>query len=150
MRSLLALFLLAPSFAFAAETSPIMLSDGWSPASFAQPNAIGFFTAMNHGEANDAITGVSSDCCKAVELHQSQMHGDVMRMRRMDRVELPAGETVHFTSGGYHLMLIGLKKPLSKGDKVPVTVTFEHAPTQELALTVGNRKDHDAAMHHAH
>ena len=62
-----------------------------------------------------------------VELHSMNMKGDVMEMRQVDAIELPAGKTVELKPGGLHLMFMGLKQPLAVGSKVPVTLRFEKA-----------------------
>jgi copper(I)-binding protein len=55
------------------------------------------------------------------------MEGNVMKMRQIDRLALPAGKTVQLSPGGYHLMLLGLKAPLKAGDSFPLTLKFEKA-----------------------
>jgi periplasmic copper chaperone A len=59
------------------------------------------------------------------ELHQMNMDGDIMRMRSLKRLELPAGRTVELDPAGAHIMLTGLKRPLAKGDRVPLRLTIE-------------------------
>lgn len=61
---------------------------------------------------------------------------DSMTMRPVDSIELPAGETVKLEPGGYHIMLLDLVKPLAKGDKVQVTLTFDKAGTKTVTATV--------------
>jgi copper(I)-binding protein len=55
------------------------------------------------------------------------MKGDVMKMREVDAIELPAGKPVKLEPGGLHVMFIGLKQPLAIGTKVPVTLRLEKA-----------------------
>ena len=68
------------------------------------------------------------------------MEGDVMKMRAMPFLDLPAGKTVELKPGGYHIMLLDLKAPLAKDTTVPVKLTFKDAKgvesTQELTLPV--------------
>jgi copper(I)-binding protein len=56
-----------------------------------------------------------------------KMDNDMMRMRQLQALDLPAGQAVKLAPGGYHLMLMGLKQPLKDGDKVPLTLEFEDA-----------------------
>jgi hypothetical protein len=65
------------------------------------------------------------------------MEGDVMRMRQIDGIDLPAGKTVELKPGGMHLMLIGLTKPLREHDSFPLTLVFEHARGVEVEVEVG-------------
>jgi hypothetical protein len=73
-----------------------------------------------------------------VELHSMQMQGDVMRMRQVDAIELPAGATVELAPGGLHLMLMGLKSPLKAGERLPLVLRFEKAGELKTELVVGN------------
>jgi copper(I)-binding protein len=71
-------------------------------------------------------------------MHEMKLEGDVMRMRALERLDLPAGKPVALKPGGYHLMLQGLKAPLQPGTSIPVTLTFRTARNEqrELALQV--------------
>ena len=91
-----------------------------------QPSGGGFMTFVNGG-GNDKLLSVSAAVSKTVELHEMKMEGDVMRMRQVDGVELPAGKTVELKPGSFHLMFIGLKSPLKAGDSFPVKLKFEKA-----------------------
>lgn len=107
-------------------------------------NAVAYFTVKS--DAADTILSASSPVCAAVELHTHTMDGDVMRMRRVPSVELPAGEAITFAPHGLHVMLIGLKAPLTPGQAVPVTFRFAQAPEQTLNLTV----PHAPHLHDGH
>jgi hypothetical protein len=69
-----------------------------------------------------------------VEIHAMSMDGDVMRMRQIDGIDLPAGGMVELKPGGFHLMFMELKAPLQAGTRFPLTLRFEKAG--ELAVTV--------------
>jgi hypothetical protein len=81
-----------------------------------------------------------------------------MKMFPVDGVEVPAGKTVRLASGGYHVMLTNLQKPLKAGDKVPMQLTFELADklankkreTVDLMVEVRDIKGQPAAHHHQH
>ncbi len=53
------------------------------------------------------------------------MDGDVMKMREVPGIDLPAGKTVELRPGGYHVMLMDLKGAIKAGDPVPLTLVFE-------------------------
>ena len=91
----------------------------------------GYLTLRNQGRP-DRLLGAEAAVSKKVELHAMSMDGDVMRMRQVEAVELPAGQSVEFKPGGYHLMFMDLKAPLKAGDSFPMTLRFEKAG----ALTV--------------
>lgn len=77
-------------------------------------------------QENGKLLGFSSSIAARIEMHETRKSNNVMRMRAVESVNLPAGEMVEFTSGSYHLMLYGLKKKLRVGDDVPLTLTFEN------------------------
>jgi periplasmic copper chaperone A len=72
-----------------------------------------------------AVVGVETSVAEIVEMHEMKMQGNVMRMRAVPRIELPAGKTVALTPGGYHVMLMSLKRPLKKGDIVLIRLRIE-------------------------
>ncbi len=100
-----------------------------------QPTGGGFMRLVNGG-GNDKLLSVSAEISKAVELHEMKMEGDVMKMRQVDGVELPASTTVELKPGGYHVMFIGLKAPLKEGDSFPVKLKFEKAGEVSVEVKV--------------
>jgi copper(I)-binding protein len=91
-----------------------------------------FMTLVNEGREPDRLVAAQADVAETVEIHQTTMEGDVMRMQPVSFVEVPARGDVELKPGGYHVMLIGLRRDLAVGDRFPVTLTFEKSP----ALTV--------------
>ena len=91
-----------------------------------QPTGGGFMKFVNAG-GNDKLLSVSAEVSKTVELHEMKMEGDVMRMRQVDSIALPAGKTVELKPGGLHIMFMGLKAPLKAGESFPMKLKFEKA-----------------------
>lgn len=88
----------------------------------------GFVTLTNIGHREDRLLGGSSPLAASVEVHMMRMDGSVMRMRPMPGgLALPAGLPVALRPGAEHIMLIGLKRPLRRGETVPVTLRFARA-----------------------
>ncbi|NML05622.1 copper chaperone PCu(A)C [Sphingomonas sp. G-3-2-10] len=97
----------------------------------------GFLTVANGGKAADRLVAASSPVSARVELHTMSMEGGVMRMRQVTGgLDVPAGGKLELKPGGYHLMLIGLKKPLVRGTAVPVTLQFQRAGKVTVQLKV--------------
>jgi copper(I)-binding protein len=67
----------------------------------------------------------TSSVAEKVELHEVRNEAGVMAMRPIDKLSVPAGGVVELKPGGYHVMLLGLKRDLNPGDSVPVTLTFQ-------------------------
>jgi copper(I)-binding protein len=75
-------------------------------------------------EQDTALVKIETDASSAAEIHQMTAINDVMRMRRLDQVELPAGQLVELSPGGRHVMLVKLRHPLKIGDSVKITLTL--------------------------
>ena len=101
----------------------------------AQPTGGGYLTLDNKG-ADDKLISASAAVSASVELHSMSMEGDVMRMRQVDSVALPAGKMVELKPGGLHIMFVGLKAPLKAGDKFPMKLKFEKAGEVEVTVNV--------------
>jgi periplasmic copper chaperone A len=86
----------------------------------------GFLSIDNAGEA-DRLVGASAAVAERVELHTMRMEGDVMRMRRVEGIDVPANGHVEMGPGGHHLMFMGLKAPLKVGEKFPMKLKFRKA-----------------------
>jgi hypothetical protein len=89
-------------------------------------NSAVYLVLANGGGAADRLIAAQADVSNAVEIHETKMEGDVMRMAQVEGgIELPAGGQVELKPGGYHVMLIGLTRDLNVGEKFPVTLQFE-------------------------
>jgi copper(I)-binding protein len=72
-----------------------------------------------------ALVGVESPVAGVVEIHEMKMDGSIMRMRAVPRIDLPAGKLVELKPGGYHVMLMQLKRTLKPGETVPIRLRIE-------------------------
>ena len=100
-----------------------------------QPIGGGFLKLNNRG-GDDKLLSATAAVSASVEMHTMNMEGDVMRMRQVDAIPLPAGKTVELKPGGYHLMFVGLKAPLKAGEKFPLKLKFEKAGEVEVIVNV--------------
>ena len=87
-----------------------------------------------------------------VEVHEMAMEGNVMKMRAIGSLALPAGKTVELKPGGYHVMLMDLKGQVKDGDAVPVTLVVEgkDGKRQNIELKAPARTMAQPAMKHEH
>jgi copper(I)-binding protein len=133
----------------------VTVKDPWVRATVSQQMATGAF--MQITSAQDArLVEVKSPVAGIIEIHEMAMDKDVMKMRALPNgLDLPAGKTVELKSGGYHVMLMDLKRQMKEGESVPMTLVVEgkdkkrttievKAPVKPLA-TAGK-----AAMEHKH
>jgi len=108
-----------------------------------------YFTIRNQGADADRLLRVSSPAAASVELHSMTMDGNLMKMRAVPSLDIPAGATVTLGSGGYHVMLVGLEHPLAAGSEVPLKLTFEKAGSIEVSAPV-EAAPMGAAIGHRH
>ncbi len=122
--------------AFAAKAGAIDISGAWSRPAPAGGNGVGYVVLANGGKA-DRLVSASSPVAGRVEIHESMvMGGKAMMHPRPRGIDLPAGKTVALKPESFHLMLIGLKKPLKVGETVPVTLKFEKAGSVTVPFDV--------------
>jgi periplasmic copper chaperone A len=114
------------SSAAAAASAQVKVDRAWARPTVPGQQGGGGYLSITSARA-DKLIGGNTPVAERFELHTMAMKGDVMEMRQLDAIELPAGQTVEFKPGGLHVMFIGLKQPLALGSKVPVTLKFEKA-----------------------
>lgn len=100
------------------------------------PNSAAFMTLRNGGVQTHTLVGAQSPVAETLELHTHHMEGGMMKMRRVDRIEVPAGGSVALEPGGLHLMLIGLKGNLKPDQVIELTLKFQDQTTQKLQVPV--------------
>jgi len=105
-----------------------------------QPHGGVFVTSIrNTGLNADQLIGGRATVSKSVEVHRMEMSNNMMKMREIPGVDLPAKSAVSMARGskeGYHLMLMNLKAPLKEGDKFPMTFVFKNAGEVEVMVSV--------------
>jgi copper(I)-binding protein len=116
----------------------IDISRPWARAASATDlQAAGFLTLVNKGGEADRLIAASSPLAEKIEIHGIRVVGPGIAMRPLEKgVGLPPATTITLKPRGYHLLLQGLKAPLAKGQRVPVTLSFENAGPRQVELTV--------------
>ncbi|MDD2684922.1 MAG: copper chaperone PCu(A)C [Gallionella sp.] len=111
-------------FAFTcAQADDVTVQNAWSRATAPGQNAaMADMTITSQQSA--VLSGFACKVCAVAELHSMTHENGVMKMREVKSIELPAGKAVNLAEGGYHLMLLGLKKPLQAGENVPLTLNI--------------------------
>jgi copper(I)-binding protein len=129
--------LVATSLVLAASTTfaQTTVKDPWIRGTVDQQKATGMFVQITSVKGGRLVS-VASPAAGVVEIHQMAMDGDVMTMRPVNGLELPAGKTVELKPGGYHVMLMDLKRPLKAGDVVSVTLVVEGPDKKRETLEV--------------
>lgn len=118
-----------------AQPSTVEIAEPWVRATVGGQSATGAFMTLKSSAAQRLVQA-ASPVAGVVEIHEMAMEKDVMRMRAVPSVALPAGATVEFRPGGYHIMLLDLKQPMKADDVVPLTLTFENADGKRLSVDI--------------
>lgn len=102
----------------------VTVQNAWVRATVPQQKAAGVFFDIQATE-NLQLVEAQTSVATSAELHEMKMENDVMRMRPLEQLALPAGKKVNLKPGGYHLMLMGLKNQIKVGDVIPLRLVFQ-------------------------
>jgi len=124
----------APSAHTAATVS---VSDPWVRLPPPAANVAAGYVQLHNGSGSDRLLSASSSAFAEVQIHAMRMDGEVMRMEALpDGLALPEGRTTVLQPGGYHLMLLTPKRPLSVGQTVRIRLQFARSAAQVVEFTV--------------
>ena len=129
LTALATLLIAAPALA------QVTVADPWVRGTVAQQRATGAFmklTAPNGAR----LVEVRSPVAGVVEIHEMTLDNNVMRMRQVPMLDLPAGKAIELKPGGYHVMLMDLKQPMKAGESVPITLVFEDKDKKRQTVEV--------------
>ncbi len=153
--AVLALGVLSCVAAFAGTAADtITVSDPYIPAMPpGQPNGLAYMGLTNGSDQNAELVAAEGTVAKAIELHTHVMEDGMMHMKKIDKIDLPAGKTVMLESGGLHVMLIGLTQDLKPDTKVSLTLVFNDGSKKELEVPVRKmqmKMEKQKGMNHNH
>lgn len=100
------------------------------------PNSAAFMVLKNSSGQDRALVNAYSNVSNAVELHTHKKEGGMMRMRRIEKMQIKAGSETVLKPGSLHIMFIGLKQPLKVGDMVDLKLEFDDKTTIRLQVPV--------------
>ena len=127
----------------------VEVKSAWVRATVGGQKTTGAYMEIASAQAATLI-GAQSAAAGEAEVHEMRMDKNVMRMRAVPRLELPAGKTVELKPGGYHVMLIDLKRALKKGDSVPLVLRIENKDKSVTSIEVKAEVRDAAAASHQH
>lgn len=149
MSLLIAAVMAAPALVYAQ--AAVEVSNAWARATVAAQKAGGAYLDIRSAAAV-RLVGAASPVAARTEIHNMTMEGGVMKMFPVDGIDIAAGQTVRLAPGGYHVMLLDLKRQLKAGDRVPLTLTIERADKSRTTVEVSAevRDIAGAAAHKGH
>ena len=127
---------------------PVTASNAWvrTPAP-GQKVAGAYMDLVSEGDS--ALIAVGSPAAARAELHSMNLDSGVMKMRQVERIDLPAKRVVTLAPGGMHIMLVDLHRPLKDGDRVPLTLTIRRASgTAQVKIEAVVRAAPGMSQHH--
>lgn len=125
-RTLIALFVACSISSVASAAQGVIVKDAWVRATAPGQNTAGVYLDIA-SNADAALVGAVSPVANSAEMHAMRMEGGVMKMRRVQKIELPAHKTVKLAPGGLHIMLVEIKQPLREKERIPLELTIEGA-----------------------
>lgn len=132
----LALVLSPVATAHEASNNGITVAHPWVRATPGGATLSSAYLEIKASEKGDRLIGGAAEGVGRVEIHTHVQDGEIMRMRRVDGIDIPAGGSKVFRPSGDHIMLMDLKGPLAEGDLVKLTLNFERAGPVEIDATV--------------
>jgi copper(I)-binding protein len=126
----------APFGVILAADDGISVPEAWARASAGPASTGAAYITLKGGARPDQLVAASTPVAASAEVHETTGDNGVMKMRPVPVVPIPPGQTVTFTPGGTHIMLMGLKKPLAAGQSFPLTLTFTHAAPVTVEVKV--------------
>jgi periplasmic copper chaperone A len=145
--------------------SKIEISDAWARTSpMVEGAGAAYMVIKNTGTEADKLVGASSPAAKTAQVHETYVveaspeasmdggmggmkspaasmdmgsgSGEMMGMRQIESLDIPAGGSVELKPGSYHIMLLELVAPLKAGDKIDITLKFEKAGDVKVTTEV--------------
>lgn len=131
-----------------ASVGAIKIENAYTRATVPGQQVAGGFMKIENKGATDQLLSASSPVAGEVQLHEMAMEGNIMKMRLVKDIAVPAGGAVELKPGGLHLMFMNIKAPLAAGESVPVKLKFAKAGEVEVKMPVNAMGQHGGAMKH--
>jgi periplasmic copper chaperone A len=146
------LAIMAATFTSVGALAATTVTDAWVRGTVPAQKATGMVAQVTSAEGGKLVSA-SSPVAKVVQIHEMAMDGQMMKMRQIPSLDLPAGQAVELKPGGYHVMLMDLKQQLKPGSTVPVTLVIEGKDGKRESVNVTapvKALNTDADMEHHH
>ena len=113
----------------------VTVLDPWVRGTVEGQTSTGAYMTLK-SDTGSRLVAVTSPIATRSSIHEMSMNGNVMRMRTLESLPIPAGSTVALEEGHDHLMLEGLSHALKEGDQVRLTLTFVDASGKKQSIDV--------------
>lgn len=109
-----------------------------------------YLTLNNRGDAPVVVTGARAPLAGRAEIHRSREIDGYVRMEQVERLEVPAGQTLDLSPGGTHIMLLELQRMPAPGESTRLCLTIEPGGEQCTAAEVRKSAPGGNMDHHGH
>lgn len=116
-------------------SAQVIVKDAWARATVAQQKSTGIFLQIE-SKKDAKLIKAKTDVAEMTEIHEMSMDNNVMKMREVESIALPAGKLVELKPGGFHIMLMQLKNQVKVGDEIALTLTIETADKKQETIEV--------------
>lgn len=118
----------------------LLIGHPWSlPVAAGIPTGVAYLTVTNNGPGEELLLGARTPAAESVHMHQTVTSDGIARMRPLTQLAIPPGGTIRIAPGGIHFMLMGLRKPLTVGEDIPLTLLFKNAGEVQVTIKVESR-----------
>ena len=132
--------LLAILFVLFPPENKIKIENAWVRPSLQNMGTALYFTVENNSSEADTLFAVDSDISDKIELHETYSEGDMMGMRKVDFIIVDGKSSFEFKPGGYHIMVMKLKKDINNGDKENFILHFKQAGVISISASAEKQK----------
>lgn len=132
-------------------STAVAVTQAWSRAMPpTAPTGAVYFVLQNPGDKADRLVGVKTPRASKAELHTHVHEGEMMRMKQIESIEVPAAGQVEFKPGSSHVMLFGLSEPLVAGERFPLTLEFERAGDVTVEVSIQDQAPEASGQQNMH
>lgn len=134
-----------------AQASDVMIHDAYARAM--PPSAVNsaiFTTLMNHSDETRTLISATTPAAGKVELHDVIMEGEVMKMRQVESIQIPAQGSTELKPGSLHIMLFDLASRLEEGQNITLTLNYANGDAQTVEVPVKKVMNGMKKMDHSH
>ncbi len=123
------------------DISSVTVKNAWVRQNIPPQSMTAAYLAIHNEGMATALISASTPAAKVAEIHVMTTDGNIMRMKKIDRLPIPEDGSATLQPGGNHLMLIGLRRNLAPGDSLALTLTFANGQVQTLRAPVVSFRD---------
>lgn len=105
-----------------------------------QKVAAAYVSIFNQSDKDLVIKSITSTICEVAEIHDTVLEGEIMRMKKVESLNIPARSEFYFQPGSTHIMLMGLNKELKDGTTFKLNFEFRNKQDLNVEIMVLNKK----------